>query len=66
MDLNKKNTGRIKTSRLLLCVAIWWLVLVIGYIFVFYKIDKFKNDITRTGVAFLQEVTGKISLILTP
>jgi len=64
MDLNKKNTGRIKTSRLLLCVAIWWLVLAIGYMIVSYKIDKFKNDITRTGVAFLQEVTDRISLSL--
>jgi len=64
MDLNKENTGRIKTSRFLLCVAIWWLVLAIGYMIISYKIDKFKNDITRTGVAFLQEVTGIISLSL--
>jgi hypothetical protein len=64
MDLNKKNTGRIKTSRLLLCVAIWWLFLGIGYMIISYKIDKFKKDITRTGVALLHEVTDRTSLPL--
>ena len=64
MDFKKKDTGSIKKSRLFLCVAIWWLVIVIGYVIISFKIEKFKNHITQSGVALLHEVIGKTSLPL--
>ena len=64
MNFKKKDTGSIKKSRLFLCVAIWWLVIVIGYVIISFKIEKFKNHITQSGVALLHEVTGKTSLPL--
>ena len=64
MDFKKKDTGSIKKSRLFLCVAIWWLVIVIGYVIISFKIEKFKNHITQSGVALLHEATGKTSFSL--
>ena len=64
MNFKKKDTGSIKKSRLFLCVAIWWLVIVIGYVIISFKIEKFKNHITQSGVALLHEVIGKTSLPL--
>jgi len=64
MDIKKQDPDRIKKSRLFLCVAIWWLVIVIGYLIVSLKIEKINNDITQSGVALLHEVTGKTSLPL--
>ncbi|RZB36035.1 MAG: hypothetical protein SRB2_02540 [Desulfobacteraceae bacterium Eth-SRB2] len=64
MNFKDKDTGSVKKSRLFLCVAIWWLVVVIGYAIISFKIEKIKNHITQSGVALLHEVTGKISLPL--
>ena len=64
MDFKNKDAARIKKSRLFLCVAIWWLVIVIGYLIISFKIEKIKNDITQSGVALLHEVTGKTGLPL--
>jgi hypothetical protein len=64
MDFKKKNTGSIKKSRLFLCVAIWWLAIVVGYVIISFKIEKFKNHMTQSGVALLHEISGKTSLPL--
>lgn len=64
MNFQDKDTGSVKKSRLFLCVAIWWLVVVIGYVIISFKIEKIKNHTTQSGVALLHEVTGKTSLPL--
>jgi len=61
MNFKDKDTGSVKKSRLFLCLAIWWLVVVIGYVIISFKIEKIKNHITQSGVALLHEVNGKIS-----
>ena len=64
MDSKNKDTGGIKKSRIFLSVAIWWLVIVIGYVMISFKIEKFKNHVTQSGVALLHEVIRKTSLPL--
>jgi hypothetical protein len=64
MDLNKKDAGRIKKYRFFLSMAVWWIVILMAYLVVSFKVERIKNDITQTGVELLQEVSVKISLPL--
>ncbi len=64
MDLNKKDAGRIKKYRFFLSVAIWWIVILIAYPVVSFKVERIKKDITQTGVELLQKISVKISLPL--
>lgn len=64
MDLNEKDAVGIKKSRLFLCVGIWWIVMAIVYLMISFKVEEIKKDITKTGVALLQEISDKISLPL--
>jgi len=64
MDSIRRFGLRLNTRYLIFGLVIWWLAMIIGYSIITFRTDRYRNQLSKSGIEIAHEFSDLISLPL--